>query len=31
VGVALAALALPAFRLYDARASQSGSPSVGAL
>jgi MFS family permease len=31
VGVALAALALPAFRLYDARASQSDSPSVGAL
>jgi MFS family permease len=31
VGVALAALALPAFRLYDARASRSDSPSVGAL
>jgi MFS family permease len=31
VGVALAALALPAFRLYDARTSQSNSPSVGAL
>ena len=31
VGVALAAMALPAFRLYDARASQSDSPPVGAL
>jgi MFS family permease len=31
VGVALAALMLPAFRLYNARASQSDSPPVGAL
>jgi Transmembrane secretion effector len=30
-GVALAAVALPAFRLYDARTSQSDSPPVGAL
>jgi MFS family permease len=31
VGVALAAVALPAFRLYDARTSLSASPPVGAL
>jgi MFS family permease len=31
VGVAVAAVALPAFRLYDARASQSDSHPVGAL
>jgi MFS family permease len=31
VGVALAAVALPAFRLYDARTSRSDSPPVGAL
>jgi MFS family permease len=31
VGVALAALMLPAFRLYDARASQSDRPPFGAL
>ena len=31
VGVLLAAVALPAFRLYDARATRSDSPPVGAL
>jgi MFS family permease len=31
VGVAIAAVALPAFRLYDARTSLSASPPVGAL
>jgi MFS family permease len=31
VGVVLAAIALPAFRRYDARASQTDSPPVGAL
>jgi hypothetical protein len=31
VGVALAALVLPAFRRYDARTSRSDSPSFGAL